>query len=359
MKNDLTCGVVRDLLPSFAEGLTSPETNGAVEAHLKHCPDCKKRWTAMSGERIAGVPAEEAREVDYLKKVKRRTGWQVVLAAVCTVLVFAAALAVKLFVIGQPMEQEGMSYTVSEDAGTMELRIYSNWSGVAYCRFEVTRESGVVRITGRQVLPSYLYSTAEHRERIVLDGVEEVWLGERLIWQDGVYIGRTTLAVYQAKGDYVGDTSTVARMAEALGLAAYGNYTTELTTSRRPYRWTVRFTEADRFPEEGYVKRHNLWRHGALAIAAIGNLEEFEVIWTDADGVEQSFTVTETLLDELLLAAKGGIYEGCLEQPGCDRIKDCADSPAELERLAKLTDYLDAVMEQSGVVPPWEREAGA
>ena len=29
MKNDLTCGVVRDLLPSYVEGLTSPEIGRA------------------------------------------------------------------------------------------------------------------------------------------------------------------------------------------------------------------------------------------------------------------------------------------------------------------------------------------
>ena len=39
MKNDLTCGVVRDLLPSYVEGLTAPETNEAVERHafLQYC----------------------------------------------------------------------------------------------------------------------------------------------------------------------------------------------------------------------------------------------------------------------------------------------------------------------------------
>ena len=37
MKNDLTCGVVRDLLPSYVEGLTAPETNEAVERHLSDC----------------------------------------------------------------------------------------------------------------------------------------------------------------------------------------------------------------------------------------------------------------------------------------------------------------------------------
>ena len=35
MKNDLTCGVVRDLLPSYVEGLTAPETNEAVERHCR------------------------------------------------------------------------------------------------------------------------------------------------------------------------------------------------------------------------------------------------------------------------------------------------------------------------------------
>ena len=31
MKNDLTCAVVRDLLPAYTEGLTEQETNEAVE----------------------------------------------------------------------------------------------------------------------------------------------------------------------------------------------------------------------------------------------------------------------------------------------------------------------------------------
>ena len=42
MKNDLSCAVVRDLLPSFVEGLTSEETDAAVEAHLSSCPDCAR-----------------------------------------------------------------------------------------------------------------------------------------------------------------------------------------------------------------------------------------------------------------------------------------------------------------------------
>ena len=63
MKNDLTCGVVRDLLPSFVEGLTSDETNRAVEAHLAACPDCTARRDAMAAPENAEA-AEQRREVD-------------------------------------------------------------------------------------------------------------------------------------------------------------------------------------------------------------------------------------------------------------------------------------------------------
>ena len=80
MKNDLTCGVVRDLLPSYVEGLTSPESNTAVERHLSECPDCAQLRTALAGAPEQAAP-EDAKEVDYLKKVKRR-GWRRVAAAV-------------------------------------------------------------------------------------------------------------------------------------------------------------------------------------------------------------------------------------------------------------------------------------
>ena len=75
MKNELTCAVVRDLLPSFVEGLTSEETNGAVERHLAECPACAKLRADMAAPEE--TPETAAPVVDYLKTVKRRTGRQV------------------------------------------------------------------------------------------------------------------------------------------------------------------------------------------------------------------------------------------------------------------------------------------
>ena len=56
MKNDLTCGVVQDLLPSYVEGLTSPESNTAVERHLSGCPDCAQLRAALAGAPEQAAP---------------------------------------------------------------------------------------------------------------------------------------------------------------------------------------------------------------------------------------------------------------------------------------------------------------
>lgn len=56
MKNDLTCGVVRDLLPSYVEGLTSPESNAAVERHLVRVPGMRPASDGAGRRAGAGGP---------------------------------------------------------------------------------------------------------------------------------------------------------------------------------------------------------------------------------------------------------------------------------------------------------------
>ena len=47
MKNNLTCEIVRDLLPSYVDGLTNDVSNQAVEQHIKICENCRKLYREM------------------------------------------------------------------------------------------------------------------------------------------------------------------------------------------------------------------------------------------------------------------------------------------------------------------------
>lgn len=191
MKNDLTCGVVRDLLPSYVEGLTSRR---AIQRWSVICPGARnapsfgRRWQARRSRR----PQRTPKEVDYLKKVKRR-GWRRVAAAVAvTVLLFAVGVAAKLFIIGEPANWdywENLNWTAHTNVpGQLDLHFYSEWSDIAYSHWMVENKNGIVRVSARQILPSFLHDASDHWEHISLDGVREVWVADQLIWQGGVKI---------------------------------------------------------------------------------------------------------------------------------------------------------------------------
>lgn len=58
MKNDLTCEVVQDLLPSYVDHLTSDVTNTAIETHIRECADCRRILSDM--QTPEPVPAQTA-----------------------------------------------------------------------------------------------------------------------------------------------------------------------------------------------------------------------------------------------------------------------------------------------------------
>lgn len=67
MKNKLSCEIVKDLLPSYIDQLTSKETSEAVAAHLSDCESCRAAYREMTNSE---PPKDEQPEVDYLKKVR-------------------------------------------------------------------------------------------------------------------------------------------------------------------------------------------------------------------------------------------------------------------------------------------------
>ena len=321
MKNDLTCAVVRDLLTSYVEGLTSDETNTAVERHLSACPDCMARKNAMAAPAEPAETAEQSREVDYLKTVKRKSGRRVVLAIACTLAVILAGVALKLFVIGEPASRDGMSWSMRCDETAMDLRVYSTWSGVAYCRWDLENSDGIVRLTATQVLPSLLYDSADHRESISLEGVREVWIAGQLIWQDGVAISSGTMDLYAAKTPYVGDISALNRVANALNIQSRcGSYLNSLKTAQEPYGWTLEFSDVYTEKQAAWLDETMEHDLAPLMLALVDNLGEVSWTYRTQDGALQTRTVTLPQISE------------ALPRP----VKDYAASPAQLQQLCDL-----------------------
>ena len=335
MKNDLTCGVVRDLLPSYVEGLTSGETNAAVERHLAGCPDCTARRDAMAAPEETA--AEQSREVDYLKAVKRRSGRRVVIAILCTMLLILAGFALKIFVIGSPAQEgELIASGFEEENGVLCLSVTTPYSATAYRGWTVDISDGVANIGARSVLVSPLFPDGGDTVKVPLDGVEEVRLCGRVVWQDGVAIQHETARLYETRTPYVGDMPALNRVANALDIqGSLGPYTNSLHTSSRPYDWTLELAN----PRAVIAQFESSMNAVAIPLLAlVDNLDQVTFAYTDVEGQSYQYTVTKEDAIEILQARMERLEEigWKTEELGLtllDSVKDYAASPAEFQRL--------------------------
>ncbi len=87
----MKCKVIQDLLPLYAEKLTSEESNELVEEHLEGCEECQKFYEDIKAEETH--PTAEAQDVRPLKKIKRRTMLKIIAGFVGGVLLLGTLFA--------------------------------------------------------------------------------------------------------------------------------------------------------------------------------------------------------------------------------------------------------------------------
>ena len=369
MKNipELPCAVVEDLLPAYMEGLTSEETRQAVEAHLASCPACAAKRAAMGAEEGPSPEeaAETAREVDYLKAVRRRSRRRVWLAVLGTLLVLTAAFAAKVFVIGTPLNPDGVAVDTQEEDGVLQVGISSLGSGNAFWGWKVENQDGVVSITGRSVLVSPLFSDGGGTVEVPLEGVTEIWLGRagegRLVWQEDTEISPDAWALYQAQTPYVGDNSAVGRVLAAVD-TWYGppivDYTISLQTSSEPYGLTIHFDSVTAYVSgAGRSLDKRMYAVAPSLLTLIGNLGEVRWTYAAPDGTAVTRSVTLEEVDAALpdwIAAYD--LDAGADWTAPESVKDFAASPAAVQRLIDLTDYgfyVHTVEDGTNVFTPW------
>ena len=313
--NKIPCAVIKDLLPSYAEDLTSPETCELVREHLQECPDCQSVYEAMHEE----IPTEtegncgiaaDASEIDYLKKV-RNTGRKKIIASVLTVLLLAGgAVFAKVYLYGSPIDDFHMTVSsqcveasteTGESGESEDFMIFSCWiegtRGQAFTHYKM-RETD----EGKEVVLYAAPASIFHKETTM-----QIWIpedsAESITIKGDTYGGNGCVTkrakeLYAARNPYIGDISADQKIANLLGVGEkLGSYTNKLDTEEKegweyPYGWELIFDEPWKDAERRSEKMKN---YAYALIALIDNCGE--ISWTYTTEDEKTHTESVTLAD--------------------------------------------------------------
>lgn len=288
MKSKWSCALIRDLLPSYADGLTSKESNRAVEEHLAECPACAEVLRRMKEQETA--QERPAPEVDYLKKVRRHTTRKAWLIGFCLMLLAAAILSWRIFYLGAEINADtaDCQITVTGSSVTVDGTLTDS-AGVSRVKF--SDSDGIVQVTVYTAPKTFWNSSSFHKTYTAAAEVTQVQVEDRVLWEYGVEIGSTASKVFAAKNPYVGDMSANARIAEILGISdQLGTYTNELQTNTEPYGWTVVLKDPIEQNDE-QVAQEIMMADSCVMLATVGNLGY--VTWRYQIGtITQTYTTT-------------------------------------------------------------------
>ena len=172
----MKCGIIKDLLPSYIDGLTSEDSNQAIEEHLETCDKCKAYYVAMwSGESLEEfigestkegnqtegchktkgsenklVAIEDKKDLQVLKSFKRKRRSLIALTSACVAAVVAVVMCLVVnayFAI--PYEKVQPQVEISEDLTSTTYwtrvgeRVYY-WRGMYYF-YELDEINSVVK----------------------------------------------------------------------------------------------------------------------------------------------------------------------------------------------------------------------
>lgn len=108
------CDIIKDLLPSYADGLTNETTNEIIEDHLRDCPGCREELEKIRHADASPLQAEQdSAEIKHLEKAGQRSRRRLLrLSVILAVILFFGAIA--LHFLKEDLTG-GESYRLSRD----------------------------------------------------------------------------------------------------------------------------------------------------------------------------------------------------------------------------------------------------
>ena len=330
MKNKTPCCIIRDLMPSFLEGLVENETQILIKEHLNECESCKKLYESMKEPQIAD---NEKKQVDYLKKVKKRNKRKLILSVAATCFTFILIMLIKLFFIGDEVKNANISAEITAD-NTLKISLYNENSAKCYSGTKISINGKVKEISAREVLVSPFNRNGFLDTEISLDEVDEVRAFGKTIWQNGKLISEDAWKLYDDKTPYIGSMSNVIKLASNLKWPDR-SMINKLHTDKEPYGWELIYSES---LTPGSIEK--IEKNAPIVISLVGNMSELIYTFPNDKGKSEREIITEKQINEQLPQMIADYNKSKSQNLDVNmKIKDFSDSVYLVQCLLEIIDY--------------------
>ncbi len=196
---EISCKIIEDLLPLYAEGLVSQETAAAVEAHLVECENCRHILNDLQAP-----PQVMPKPTEGLKTVRRELRKRIGLLSLFCILLTASLLVGAFAFLYQPAypltAEEAIAQVVEEDG---QIVVYfTPEAGSSQYIQEIDPDTGKhsVTITACKRMASFFQEDTGPRGPMTFSDVSRIWFASTspeqedvLLWGEPIDGGRVTL----------------------------------------------------------------------------------------------------------------------------------------------------------------------
>ncbi len=193
------CDIIKDLLPLYAENLTSEASVSFVQNHIAHCECCREALSRFEGT----MQIAPDTNVNALKKMKLRLCKRVVLPVITTILLFLSLLTGIVISATVPVwatAEEAIIFVEQEDSGRIRVKLSDSVCSINYMeggRFSCksVRFDWLLKFYREKI-----FNTQDHDLYFDLDADDSLWYAgqyvdeaDTLLWgkneisTDGVY----------------------------------------------------------------------------------------------------------------------------------------------------------------------------
>ena len=342
MKSNLKCEIVKDLLPSYIEGLTSEVTNKEVKEHLDECKECKEVELLMREDENNNKVENVDKEVDYLKKVKKTNNKKIgITIGICVILLVAVVLGIliKIYIVGNETSVDAIAIKTLSVQGN-KITINGNFvdSITGFRRAKVDVKDGVATLNIYSAPVSLFTKNKIYIEEVVDETINTLYIGDKVVYDNRVYIDKEVANVYNNKTPYVGANYKVVSLLKSLDfIGLFDIINTELQTSEEPYGVILNIENIATTESEENMQM-NMRAYSCVLMSCIDNLGQ--VIWKYTKNNEEAQ------------------YVYTLEEANKDwatNIKDSAGNASNLQTFMEELDLLDEE-ENKSTKQYWEQE---